>query len=110
MSTTFARRNMYIISPEDTLEWTPLDPFFHLTLFFPFNLPLPELTHTTLWHFKLAAPVRQNWRFSSPLSTLFTPLFLILLCWVVLGNHSLYLSTIATLLIDATTSTGICHH
>src|SRR5713226_7895170 len=63
----------------------PFRPFFCLTLFLPFNLSLPKLTHATLQHFKLAAPVRQNWRFSSPLSTLLTPLFLILLCWVVLA-------------------------
>src|SRR5258707_15090618 len=89
----------------------PFSPFFCLTLFLPFNLSLPKLTHATLQHFKLAAPVRQNWRFSSPLSTLLTPLFLILLCQVVLGNHSLYLFTIATLSIDMMTSTSSigCH-
>ncbi len=41
---------MYIISLEDTTI-DPFRPFFRLTLFFPFNLPLPELTHTTLQHF-----------------------------------------------------------
>ncbi len=51
----------------------PFRPFFRLTLFFPFNLPLPELTHATLWRFTTASgsstlPCRRILRDSALLS------------------------------------------